>query len=662
MKFFDFKKRTGKTISSAVQALTFTRRATVIGGLQAGIGMLLAGRMAYISVAENERYQLLSESNRVNLTLVPPRRGWLIDRNGKPIANNKTDFRVDLIPDRVKDPQKTVATLANLLSLEQEEVDRINRELNQASSFQPVQIATGLDLESFAAVSVRLPDMPGVSPRQGFSRNYPTGAAVGHLVGYVGIASAEDFEANPDPILVTPGYKIGKDGLEKRFEDHLQGKPGAKRVEVTARGKIVRELESRADTPGNPLKLTLDIDLQEYAARRLGPESGSVVVLDCKTGDILTMTSAPSFDPNNFSDGIGVTEYGMLRDDEKVPLRDKSLKGLFPPGSTVKPMVALAFLEAGLDPDETVRCGGGLRVGNRFFRCWKRGGHGTVDMAKGVYQSCDVYFYYFAQKIGMNPIALMANRLGMGQEFPLPVTSQFYGTVPDPAWKRKKFDTEWQNYDTVNSTIGQGYMLANPLQLAVMTARIATGRNVMPHLLYGAKREEAEPLNIDPKHIAYVHQAMSDVVNGPGTAGRGRLPLDNVKLAGKTGTAQVVNLNFGRGGRDVEWKYRDHGLFICFAPVDRPRYAAAVVIEHGGGSGAAYPVARDVLTYLYDRKKAMDALLPMEEAWGGGISERMNAKLEAYRFAKEREKAIAEGRYVPEEDPEADPEAPQAGQ
>jgi penicillin-binding protein 2 len=637
-----------KTISSAMQDLTFTRRATVIGGLQLGIGVLLAGRMAYISVAENERYKLLSESNRVNLTLVPPRRGWLIDRFGKPIANNKTDFRVDIIPDRLRDKEKTVATLAELLTLDDEELERINKELQQASSFQPVQVATGLDWEEYAAVSVRLPDLPGVSPRQGFSRNYPSGPAIGHLVGYVGIASAEDYKENPDPILITPGYKIGKDGLEKIFEDHLQGEPGAKRVEVTARGKIVRELDTRPDVPGKPLQLTLDIDLQEYAARRLGPESGSVVVLDCHSGDILTMTSMPSFDPNSFSDGIGVTEYGMLREDDHVPLLDKSLKSLFPPGSTVKPMVALSFLEAGLDPEETVNCNGGLQVGNRRFRCWKRGGHGRVDMAKGIYQSCDVYFYYFAQKIGINPIALMANRLGLGQKYPLPVASQFYGTVPDPAWLRKKYKREWQAYDTVNTTIGQGYMLVNPTQLAVMAARIATGKNLVPRLIMNEKKPKIETLNLDPEHLLYVQQAMSDVVNGPGTAGRARLPIEDVKLAGKTGTAQVVNLDFGRGGKDVAWKYRDHGLFICFAPYDNPRYAAAVVIEHGGGSGAAYPVARDVLTFLFDREKAMDMLTGLEKSWGGTIQERMDAKMAAYRAKKNLEKAIAENR-VPAE-------------
>ena len=635
----------GKTISSAVQALTFSRRATIIGGLQAGIGILLAGRMAYISVAENERYQLLSESNRVNLTLVPPRRGWLIDRNGKPVANNKTDFRVDIIPDRMRDKEKTIATLAELLALDQETIDRINKELEQATSFQPVQVATGLDWENFAAVSVRLPDLPGVSPRQGFSRFYPTGAAVGHLAGYVGIASAEDYEKNPDPILVTPGYKIGKDGLEKTFEDRLQGKPGAKRVEVTARGKIVRELDSRPDTPGKALQLTLDIDLQEYAARRLGPESGAVVVMDCRSGDILTMTSMPSFDPNSFSDGIGQTEYGMLRDDDHVPLRDKALKGLFPPGSTIKPMVSLALLRGGIDPEETVRCGGGMRVGNRFFNCHSN--HGTVDMMKANAQSCDTYFYRMALRVGYDTIALMARELGLGAKYDLPVASQSYGTVPDTQWIKKRHDREWADFDTVNSAIGQGYFLSNPLQLCVMAARMASGRKLKPHLLYDKDRKAASPLDISPEHLSYVRTAMSEVVNGAGTARRARLPLENIELGGKTGTAQVVSLKYGRGGRDVPWKFRDHGLFVCFAPVDNPRYAAAVVIQHGGGSGAAYPVARDVMTFLYDRDKAMERLAPLEEAWGGTIKTRMDRQLAEYRANLELEKAIAEGRQPP---------------
>jgi penicillin-binding protein 2 len=448
------------------------------------------------------------------------------------------------------------------------------------------------------------------------------------LIGYVGTASAEDYEEEKNPLLITPGFKIGKDGLEKQFEQRLRGVPGARRTEVTAGGRVIRDLETREDVPGKPIQLTIDGPLQDYAARRLGLESGSVVVLDCLTGDLLCMASMPSFDPNSFSDGIGRVEWKMLSSDDHVPLRNKVLKGLYPPGSTVKPMVAMSFLEAGLDPSASVGCGGGLRVGNRVFHCWQRRGHGTVDMAKGIYQSCDVYFYHFAQKIGMDPISVMAKRLGMQEKFDLPVASQSFGTVPSPAWKQKKYGQEWASYDTVNATIGQGYMLANPLQLAVMAARLATGHKVMPRLLLDRRKPALAPLGFTADHTTLVRQAMSDVVNGPGTAGRARLPIENVLMAGKTGTAQVVGLNIssGKGGA---WKYRDHGLFIFFAPFDNPRYAGAVVIEHGGGSGAAYPIARDVMTFLFDPAKGMEELHKLEAGWGGNAIERMAAKYAA---------------------------------
>ncbi|WFL76991.1 penicillin-binding protein 2 [Altererythrobacter arenosus] len=610
----------------------FDRRSFLIGAGMGTIGALLAVRMGYLAIIESEKYRTESESNRVNLTLIPPRRGWILDRNGAPLASNRADFRVDVIPERLKNSDETIEQLGQLLELNPNRVADIKREVKDARGFQPVEIASGLAYEQFAAISVRLPDMQGVVPQRGFSRFYPTGPAVGHLIGFVGPASAEEYEADRNPLLITPGYKIGKDGLEKQFEQTLRGVPGARRVEVTASGRIVRDLETREDVQGNPIRLTIDGPLQDYAARRLGLESGSVVVMDCASGDLLCMASMPSFDPNSFSDGIGSVEYAMLREDERVPLRNKVLKGLYPPGSTVKPMVSMAFLKEGLDPDETVFCGGGLRVGNRVFRCWKRGGHGTVNMAKGIYQSCDVYYYHFAQRIGMDPIAAMARRCGMGQEFPLPVTSQFYGTVPDPAWKLKKYDREWQAFDTVNATIGQGYMLASPLQLAVMASRLATGAHVMPRLTLDTQPKGFNEIDFPAEHVEYVRQAMSDVVNGPGTAGRGRLPFEDVLMAGKTGTAQVVGLNLS-DGKSGPWKYRDHGLFIFFAPFDKPKYAGAVVIEHGGGSGAAYPIARDVMTFLFDPLKGMEALHALEKQWGGTAQQRLDAKYRAYAHA-----------------------------
>ena len=618
--------------SPSTLAQSFDRRSFVVGAIQGGVGLLLAARMGYIAVAENEKYKMESESNRVNLSLIPPRRGWILDRNGSPLASNRADFRIDIIPDRLQDPDREVTELARLLKFTPVELQDLRDKIDKAAGFQPVPVADGLDYDTFAAVSVRLPELAGVVPQRGYSRYYPTGPAVGHLIGFVGAASREEYEKEPIPLLVTPGFKLGKDGIEKQFEQTLRGQPGARRVEVTATGRIVRDLDTREDIQGKPVQLTIDGPLQDYAARRIGLESGSVVVIDCLTGDLLCMASMPSFDPNSFSDGIGRVEYQMLSQNERVPLRNKVLKGLYPPGSTVKPMVAMSFLEANLDPHETTTCAGGLRVGNRVFHCWNRRGHGRVDMAKGIYQSCDVYFYHFAQRLGMDVIAPMARRLGMGQEFPLPVASQFYGTVPDPAWKLQKYGKAWQNFDTVNATIGQGYMLANPLQLAVMTARIATGNKIMPRLTLDKRKPGFESMNFHGDHVQIIQTAMKDVVNGPGTAGRARLPIESVLLAGKTGTAQVVSLNVG-SGKGGPWKYRDHGLFICFAPFDNPRYACSVVIEHGGGSGAAYPIARDVMTYLFDPAKGLEALHALEKQWGGTAQQRLDATYAAYAAA-----------------------------
>lgn len=625
----DGPQRPQRMISASILRGTFERRSVVIGAVQGGVGLLLALRLGYLAVAENEKYRLESESNRVNLTLIPPRRGWILDRNGAPLASNRADFRVDLIPERLQNAEATIDRLGALLSLEPSRIADIKDKVATSRGFQPVEVASGLRYEQFAALSVRMPEFPGVVPQRGFSRFYPTASSVGHLIGYVGPASAEEYEKDPNPLLITPGYKIGKDGLEKQFEKELRGVPGARRVEVTAGGRIVRDLETREDVQGNPVRLTIDGPLQDYAARRIGLESGSVVVMDCRTGDLLCMASMPSFDPNSFSDGIGGVEYAMLRDDERVPLRNKVLKGLYPPGSTVKPMVSMALMEQGVDPNETVFCGGGLRVGNRVFGCWNRRGHGATNMAKAIYQSCDVYFYAMAQRTGMDPIAAMARRCGMGQEFPLPVTSQFFGTVPDPAWKMKKWGREWQAFDTVNATIGQGYMLSSPLQLAVMASRLATGRHVMPRLTLDTKPQGFDKIDFPAEQVEYVRQAMSDVVNGPGTAGRARLPIEGTLMAGKTGTAQVVSLSISNG-KTGPWKYRDHGLFIFFAPYDNPRYAGAVVIEHGGGSGAAYPIARDVMTFLFDPAKGLEALDALEKQWGGTAQQRLDARYAAY--------------------------------
>lgn len=629
-----WSKKNRLVLTEGQQSLVFTRRSMFLSAAQAGVGVVLAGRLGWLSVAQNERYSLLSESNRVNLQLIPPRRGWILDRFGRSIAINRTDFRVDLIPDRVTEPERAVGALGDLLGLEHRVRSKILEELEKAPGYQPVAVAEGLTYEQYAAISVQLSDIAGIAPARGYSRFYPDGAAVGHLVGYVGGASAKDYEKSRDPLLVTPGFKVGKDGVEKMLDLEMRGKPGAKRTEVTARGKLVRELATRADIPGNPVKLTVDAGLQAYAARRIGTQSGSCVVIDCQNGDILAMASMPSYDPNSFSDGISHDEWDMMSEDERVPLMNKSLQGLYPPGSTFKPITSLAILAAGIDPEETVFCGGGYQLGNRRFGCLGR--HGSMNMHRAIAKSCNTYFYTMGRRASIEKIAETARLMGLGAEYPLPVPSQRYGTVPDPAWKQRRFKQQWGVFDTLNTSIGQGYLLVSPLQLALMSARIASGRALLPNLRAQNHPAARAVQGITPEHFAIVRSGMDEVVNGAGTAGRSRLPLTDVRMGGKTGTAQVRRIAGGaRGGYNVPWKHRDHGLFVCFAPVENPRYAAAVVIEHGmSGSGAAAPIASDTLLYLFDPAKAMEKLNAFEKQWGGDIQTRMAAEAEHFKAAR----------------------------
>jgi penicillin-binding protein 2 len=407
----------------------------------------------------------------------------------------------------------------------------------------------------------------------------------------------------------------------------MRGIPGADRVEVTATGKFVRDLEHRDDIPGAPIKLTIDSTLQDYAARRIGLESAAVVVIDCLSGGILASTSMPAFDPNAFAGGIGRLQWKMLNEDDHIPLLNKALRGLYPPGSTMKPMASLALQQHGVDPDERVSCPGGYRLGNRFFRC--DAVHGSVDMRRAIEQSCNTYFWSMAHRVGYDAIAPVAKLLGLGQEFDLPGTAQRYGTVPDAAWKMRRYKQEWSAADSLNASIGQGYVSVSPLQLAIMTARIASGKNLQPSLIFGQEKPPGPPLPFTPEQLAVTHEGMFRVVNGNGTAGGSRIDIGGVKMAGKTGTAQVRALV--TRGHFGDWKGRDHALFVCYAPADTPRYAMAVVVEHGTfGARAAAPIAKDVMTFLFDPQQALATLASLEQGWGGTPTERMDAKYRAY--------------------------------
>ena len=620
--------------TNAHQSIAFSRRMMLLGGAQAAVGTMLIGRMGWLAIAQNEKYQLLSESNRVQLIPVPPRRGWIIDRNGKPIAINKASFRVDIIPQQMDKGRDIVGAVSKLLNLPPDETERINRELATSRGFQPVSVADNVAYEQYAAITVRLPELPGVAASRGFTRFYPAGSAVGQLVGYVGPASATEYEREgKNPLLLIPGVKIGKEGLEQSLESTLRGEPGGQRVEVTARGKLIKELDPKPDRSGGTVQLTIDADLHEYAARRIGEQSCSVVVMDVTNGDILAMPSMPSFNPNNFSDGISKNEWKMLSGDDHLPLVDKALESLYPSGSTIKPAMAMALLNAGIDRKQRVNCTGAYPLGNHVFHCDKR--HGPVDMDAAVVHSCDIYFYDMCRRVGAAKLAPMIRSMGFGEKFDLPFDNQRYGTVPDPEWMMRKYHREWQTYDTINMSIGQGMVLINPLQLAVMATRLATGKRVLPRLLKNKPVAPQPHLEVDQDHLDFIRKAMWGVVDH-GTAAGAKLPLDGIQMAGKTGTAQTHRLSASERGNYTSaiWKLRDHSLFMGFAPFDNPRYAAAAIVEHGGfGAAVAAPLIRDTMTFLYDRQKAIAALQAFEQGIGGTLEAREARKTAAWRQA-----------------------------
>ena len=598
----------------------FTRRALFVGAGMGTVGITLAGRMAYLSVWEGAKYAAQAEGNRVSLRLIPPRRGWIVDRAGKPLALNAPDYRVELLPDQIKDLDATLAAIGKVLPLTADDLARIRGDFAGQPKYLSVEIANGLDWPTFARINVNLPDLPGVTPVPGFARVYPGGDAFAHLLGYVGTPTAEQFSRERDPLLIFPGFKIGKDGIERRADAALRGVAGARRVEVTARGRVIRDLDTRPDLPGKTLRLTIDRDLQSYAARRLTDNSASVVVMDCATGDVLCMVSMPAYDPNVFSARVTAKLWAELQADDHHPLINKSAQGLYPPGSTFKTMTALAILGSGITADTATVCTGTYRLGNAQWHCHAKRGHGRVDLHRGLPQSCDVYFYTFGRAVGIDAIAAISRKFGLGQKFDLPLPGQSAGVVPDTAWKLARYKKAWGVGDTLNSAIGQGYIIANPLQLAVMAARLASGSAVEPRLYADAPRGPIPALDIAPEHLAIVRQAMSDVVNGAGTARVARLAVDGVQMAGKTGSAQVHAISKAdrRAGRTntkyQPYKFRDHGLFVAFAPVDAPKYAISVVVEHGEHGAAAAVIARDVMTYLFEPERALANLAPLEAA------------------------------------------------
>lgn len=601
----------------------FTRRALFLGGCQAAFIAVLAGRLRYLQIEEGEQFQLLAEENRVSMRLIPPARGMILDRNGNLIAGNEQNYRVTITREDAGDVETVLRRLAEGIPLAEEDIERTIRETKRRSAFVPHIVAERLTWEQLSWVSINAPALPGVQPEVGLSRAYPLDQDFAHAVGYVGPVSENDLKQieNPDPVLQIPKFQIGKIGVERRLEDELRGKAGSRSIEVNAAGRIMRELGRREGDQGADVMVTLDAKLQNYALHRMEDQSASTVVMDVQNGDIVALVSAPSFDPNLFVRGISSPDYRSLMDNDHRPLSNKAVQGAYPPGSTFKMVTALAALEAGvITPETSVYCPGHYEAGGRRFHCWRRGGHGQVNLNRSLAASCDVYYYDIAQRVGIDAVAAMAQRLGLGQRYDLPMSAISEGLNPNRAWKRERHGQEWRIGDTINASIGQGYVLSTPLQLAVMAARLANGKMIMPRLIksvggHDIPVEPAESVGLRADNLRAIQRGMHAVMNDrSGTAYSSRSVERTMQIAGKTGTAQVRNISAAERARGVirndqlPWNRRDHGLFVAYAPFDNPRYAISTVVEHGGGGGVAATIARDILLYaLYGDLPPLEA-------------------------------------------------------
>ena len=588
-----------------------TRRGLFILGAQLAVTGVLGWRMRQLQIQQADEFLLLAEENRINIRLIPPARGLMFDRSGKPVAENKQNYRIVLIREQTRDPENTLRKLAQIVPLTEARIERVLKDVSQRPGFVPVSVIEHLTWEQISQVAANAPVLPGIVPEVGLSRHYPQKSDFAHIVGYVGPVSDYDLANtnDTDPLLQIPRFQIGKSGMEKSLEGNLRGSAGTSRIEINSLGRVMRELSRVEGAEGSDIQLTADLDLQNYINRRLSGESAAVCVLDTTNGDVMALASSPSFDPNSFVLGISAQEYNGLNTNEYRPLYNKAVSGAYPPGSTFKMVVALAALEAGvLDPAETFWCPGHLQLGRRRFHCWRGGGHGHVDLRDSIKKSCDVYFYEVARRVGIDAITEMARRLGLGVKHELPMPAISAGLTPTRSWKQAIHNEAWLVGDTFNAGIGQGFVLASPLQLAVMAARIGSGKTIVPRLIRSLDgipmpSPTPEDLGIRRSNLNLVRDGMYAVMNERrGTANRSRIVAEGMLMSGKTGTSQVRQITPAERAagvvrnEDLPWNRRDHALFVAFAPHENPKYAISVVVEHGGGgSKAAAPIARDVM-------------------------------------------------------------------
>lgn len=576
-----------------------SRRALVFGGMQAAAGTALLSRLYYLQFVKGDKFVTEAEGNRIKVQLIIPPRGLIVDRKGVKLALNQVNFRLMLETENRKEARNTLRVLAPLVGLSDRVVQDLDVAISRNRSGMPVLVREHLPWELMAKVEYHMPKLPGAFIEEGQWRHYPFSDHASHLIGYVGRVSEK--EVKPDqPLLKQPDMRIGKNGVELLYEQRLVGVAGTRQMEVNVVGAAVRELDKKPATPGEELKLTIDSELQEFCVKRLGEQSGGIVVMDVEKGDILALVSMPSYDPNEFSKGITTAYWGELNANEKVPLMNKALAGQYPPGSTFKMITGLAALKAGkTTATRKIHCPGHFYLGNHRFNCWKPEGHGSLNLVEALAESCDTYFYTVGRECGIDAIAQMGEQFGLSHVSGLGLLGEQPGIMPSPAWKRKARGTSWNPGETINTSIGQGDVLMTPMQLAIMTARMVNGgKKVKPRLLLDDEIGHTGFIDIDPAHLEVIIEGMNRVTNHPrGTAYGSGIREPGYEYGGKTGTAQVRRITVrGQDQNKIPWKFRHHGLFVGFAPADAPRFACGILIEHGGGgSSAAAPVARDIM-------------------------------------------------------------------
>jgi penicillin-binding protein 2 len=599
----------------------FSRRALILATGEAFLLTTLVARLFQLQIVDSDRYKVLSDENRINLRLLAPPRGRVLDRFGTPLADNRQDYHLVIIAEQAGDIPVTLDALAGLIELDEADRARVMREIRRKHSFIPTVVRDNLSWDEMARVEVAVPELPGISVEQGLTRNYPLRETAAHVVGYV--AGVSEDEQTGDPLLELPDFRVGKAGIEKAQDLTLRGSAGTRQVEINAFGRVVRELARVDGDPGRDVVIGLDAAMQEFVTRRCASEQSiSSVLLDAISGEVLALVSSPAFNPALFTDSLKPAAWRQLSHDPRHPLANKAIAGIYPPGSTFKPVAALAALTAGvLTPETTITCTGQLALGNAVFHCWRKGGHGTLRLRDAIKKSCDVFFYETARRLGIDQLAIMANRFGYGKPLGIDIPGEKGGLIPTRKWKLETTGNAWEPGETLIAGIGQGSVLATPLQMATMVARLVTGQAVVPHLLRSvgvmSKDGSAAPpdspeLGLDPNARALVLDGMKAVVNEPGgTAYSARIVEPALAMGGKSGTSQVRRISQyerDHGLRKIDeipWKDRDHALFVAFAPVGSPRYVCATVVEHAGfGSEVAAPICRDVLREVQLRDPA----------------------------------------------------------